>query len=70
MKTNQDPPDGYGYGTVLGKHKNHLVKFDAYNVTALCGVDVFLDSIIEEGHGTSRDVCDACVRKAKKFVVA
>lgn len=64
MKTKVDPPRGHGYGMVEHKTKAHIVKIGDYNATALCGVGVYLNSIIDEAHDIERDVCDRCLSLA------
>lgn len=57
----QDPPRNYGAGTVSGRDLYHLVKYEPFNMTALCGVRVMY--LVESFHGTSHPVCRKCVKK-------
>jgi hypothetical protein len=63
-----DTPRGYYFGNVSGHELRHLVKAEVYEATALCGVQVFRDSLTDVGHDGSK-FCPKCVKKLKELGV-
>jgi len=63
-----DAPRGYYFGNVPGRDLRHLVKAEVYNSDALCGVQVFRESLVDAGGDTSR-YCPKCIAKLKELGV-
>jgi len=63
-----DAPRSYYFGSVSGRDLRHLVKIEVYNSDALCGVQVFLNSLTDIGHDGSK-FCPKCVKKLKELGV-
>jgi len=61
-----DAPRSYYFGNVSGRSLRHLVKIEVYERTALCGVQVFGNSLTESGHEGSK-FCPKCVKKLKEL---
>lgn len=57
-------PNGYRFGNVDGKTLRHLVKCEVYNSRALCGVDVYFDSLTEVS-SVDRKICPKCLALAE-----
>lgn len=63
-----ETPRGYYFGNVSGRELRHLVKCEVYNSDALCGVQVFRPSLVDEGHDGSK-FCQKCIKKLKELGV-
>lgn len=59
MLMSTEAPDGYAYGHVLGKNLFHLVKRGVYNFDAVCGKQVYSDSMTDSA-SPNRRVCGKC----------
>lgn len=65
-----DAPRGYFFGHVSGKTgRMHLIEGgDWYNTTALCGVQIFLNSK-SDATMDGQTFCPKCVKKLKELGV-
>ena len=64
-----ETPRGYFFGHVSGKTgRMHLVKCEVYEATALCGVQVFHNSLSETTID-SQTFCPKCIKKLKELGV-
>lgn len=59
-----DAPKGYFFGSVIGRELRHLVKAEVYERTALCGVRVHGDGMVDAVLEGAK-LCPKCMRAAK-----